>query len=121
MKDFSEAAWLASCESRGEFGTVRLATRAGADKVAEVILSKLAVLTPRFLLASSSAAAGGGENAHASTIPSRDARILPMLRDEGEERFRSIMETAADSHEKDFDGWPLDKRALDKGRTAASP
>jgi hypothetical protein len=38
----------------------------------------------------------------ASTTPIRDARILPILRDEGEEWFRSIVETATDSHEKDF-------------------
>jgi hypothetical protein len=52
---------------------------------------------------------------HASATPTRDARILPILRDEGEERFRSIVETAADSHEKDFDDWPLDNVRSMKG------
>jgi hypothetical protein len=92
-----------------------LATRAGAEKVAEEILSKLAVPTPQVLLAPSSAAAGGGGKAHASTIPSRDERILPLLREEGKEKFRSIMVTAADSHEKDFGCWPLDNVRSMKG------
>ena len=94
---------------------VRSTTRAGADRVAAEILSKLAVLTPRGPPASSSAVAGGGGGMQVSITPIRDARILPILRDEGEERFRSIVETAADSHEKDFDDWPLDNVRSMKG------
>ena len=102
-RGFSGPSWLAPYECRGEFGTVRSTTRAGADRVAAEILSKLAVLTPRGPPSSPSAVAGGGGDMQVSITPIRDARILQILREEGEERFRSIVETAADSHEKDFD------------------
>ena len=54
-RDFSGSSWLAPYECKGEFGTVRSTTRAGADRVAAGILSKLSVLTPRGPPASSSA------------------------------------------------------------------